>query len=122
MSFPPRVRLQVLILDDDEEAAWVMREMMVLRHHVARVVHDLVAAWREITTSTPDVLVADYHIGPLKSGALLQTVHDRYPCVRLVLVSGAHRGEWAHLLERGLVDAALNKPFEPLELMQLVEG
>jgi DNA-binding NtrC family response regulator len=113
-------RRRVLILDDDEEVAALMREVIVMGSHVVAVVHDLEAAWQEIITRLPDVLVADYHIGHRHSGQLLALVHCAFPSLFVILVSGSYRTEWSYLLEHGLVHAALQKPFDPIELMQLV--
>jgi two-component system response regulator YesN len=117
-----RTCIDVLILDDDEQVAEVMREVLELRMHAVRVVHDLEAAWQAITVSAPDVFVSDYRIGVARSDALLARVHLQFPRIRCVLVSGSGSTEWAHLLERGLVKAALVKPLNAIELVSIVEG
>jgi DNA-binding response OmpR family regulator len=113
--------LHILILEDDKDAAALMCVACQLRRHAVRVTHDLEAARRALDRHQPDVFIADFHIGNGHSGELLATVKDCFPSVRCLLVTGAESGEWSHLVALGLVRAALRKPFDPLELITLVE-
>ena len=115
-------RARVLILDDDEELALCLQEMIELRHHDVRVAHDLDTARSELAARIPDVFVVDLFIGTRRSDDLLATVHETLPWVRCVLISGADRSVWNHLVEQGVVETALTKPFGPDELISLVEG
>ena len=112
----------VLILDDDEDVALAMQEVLEPRNHEVRVVHDLDAAWSELSARAPDVFIVDLYIGMRRSDQLIETVREALPQVRCVLVSGSDRGEWAYLLERGIVNQALRKPLDVAGLIALVEG
>jgi DNA-binding NtrC family response regulator len=115
-------RLHVVILEDDEDLAALMQETMVLRGHTVSLAHELQAAWREIATNTPDVFVADFWIGRETSASLLAAVRVAFVEIRCVLVSASSSHEWAHLLEQGLVQDVLKKPFREIDLVTLVEG
>jgi CheY-like chemotaxis protein len=117
-----RKSLRVIVLDDDVEVAEAICDMLGLEGHVGRAVHDLPAAWHALHDGAPDVLVADYHIGVMTSGLLVVAVRCRFPAVRRVLISASPPWEWDHLVADGLVHAALQKPFLPLELIELVEA
>ena len=112
----------VLILDDDEDVALAMQDVLEPRDHEVRVVHDLDAAWSELTARAPDLFIVDLYIGTRRSDQLIETVREVLPQVRCVLVSGSDRTTWAQLLERGIVDDALRKPFRVVDLIALVEG
>jgi DNA-binding NtrC family response regulator len=112
----------VLILDDDEDVALAMQDVLEPRDHEVRVVHDLDAAWCELTARAPDVFIVDLYIGTRRSDQLIEAVRGALPQVRCVLVSGSDREAWAHLLERGIVDRALPKPIHVADLIALVEG
>jgi DNA-binding NtrC family response regulator len=114
-------RARVLILDDDEELALCLHDVLELRHHEVRVAHNLDAARSELAARPPDIFVADLFIGTHRTDELLATVHEALPWVRCVLISGSERSAWRHLVERGVVQTALAKPFHSAELVALVE-
>jgi DNA-binding NtrC family response regulator len=110
-----------LILDDDEDLALCLQEEIELRRHDVRVAHDLDAARSELAARIPDVFVADLFIGTRRSDDLLAAVHETLPLVRCVLMSGADRSAWNHLVEQEFVETVLRKPFDTDELIALVE-
>jgi DNA-binding response OmpR family regulator len=114
--------LRIIVLDDDAEVAEAICDLFDLQRHLTHAVHDLASAWRAIRDGPPDVLVADYHIGVMNSGLLLALVRYHFPGVGRVLVSASSVREWGHLVDGGLVHAALMKPFLPLELIAIVEA
>jgi DNA-binding NtrC family response regulator len=120
-DYMPR-RLGVLILDDDEDLAEVMREILLLRGHAVSIAYEFRTAWCEIARNVPDVFVVDFWIGPQSSTRLLAAVRLVFIEVRCILVSGSPSGEWAILLEQQLVQDALRKPFDAHDLVALVEG
>jgi two-component system nitrogen regulation response regulator NtrX len=112
----------VLILDDDEDVAHAMQDVLQPRDHEVRVVHNLDDAWSELTARAPDVFIVDLYIGARRSDQLIETIREALPQVRCILVSGSERGAWAHLLERGIVDQAVQKPLHVADLIALVEA
>jgi DNA-binding NtrC family response regulator len=116
------VPARVLILDDDEDLALCLHDMLELRNHEVRVAHNLDSARRELAAKAPDVFVVDLFIGTLRSDELLAAVHVAMPWVRCVLISGSERNAWNHLVEQGVVQTALKKPFGAEELIALVEA
>jgi DNA-binding NtrC family response regulator len=114
-------RARVLILDDDEDFALCLHDVLELRHHEVRVAHDLDTARSELAAQAFDVFVADLFIGTRRSDELIAMVHETRPWVRCVLISGSHPSAWSHLVERGVVRTALRKPFDTEALVALVE-
>jgi DNA-binding NtrC family response regulator len=113
---------RVLILDDDEDLALCMHDVLELRHHEVRVAYNLETARSELAAQAPDVFVVDLFIGTRRSDELIAAVRETLPRVRCVLISGAERSAWRYLVERGVVEGALTKPFKIAELIALVEG
>jgi DNA-binding NtrC family response regulator len=117
----PSARARVLILDDDEDLALCLHDTLELRHHDVRVATNLDTARRELAAEAPDVFIVDLFIGTRSSVGLLETVRKTLPWVRCVLISGSEPRVWNHLVEQGIVETALKKPFWPDELIALVE-
>ena len=116
-----RARSRVLILDDDEDLALCLHDTLALRHHDVRVVTNLDTAESELAAEAPDVFIVDLFIGTRRSDGLLAAVREALPSVRCVLISGSEPSVWSHLVEQGVVETALKKPFGPDELIALVE-
>jgi two-component system nitrogen regulation response regulator NtrX len=113
--------VHVLILDDDMDVAFAMQDVLEPRQHEVRVVHNLDTAWNALAARAPDVFLVDLCIGDKRSDQLITAVHETLPQVRCVLVSGSDRAAWAHLLERGMVESVLAKPFCMADLIAMVE-
>jgi DNA-binding NtrC family response regulator len=118
----PNRSLDILLLEDDQSIAAVMRAVLEAEYHRVRVVCDLDSAYRELARCAPEVILSDFHIGPQLSCDFLRSVCRHLPGARRVLVSGSQRAEWKHLLEQELVHAVLAKPFEHAELIAAVDG
>ena len=116
-----RRRTRVLILDDDEDLALCLHDTLELRHHEVRVATNLDTARSELAAEAPDVFVVDLFIGTRRSDELLAMVRATLPWVRCVLISGSESSTWNHLVEQGVVETALKKPFDTAELIALVE-
>jgi DNA-binding NtrC family response regulator len=114
-------RARVLILDDDEDLALCLHDLLELRHHDVRVAHNLDTARSELAAQAFDVFVVDLFIGTRRTDELLTAVHDTLPWVRCVLISGSQPSAWNHLVEQGVVETALTKPFDSAKLVALVE-
>jgi DNA-binding NtrC family response regulator len=114
-------RARVLILDDDEDLALCLHDTLELRHHEVRVATNLDTARSELVADAPDVFIVDLYIGTRRSDDLIAIVHEVLPWVRCVLISGSEPHVWRHLIEQGIVEAALKKPFRLDELIAVVE-
>jgi DNA-binding NtrC family response regulator len=114
-------RARVLILDDDQDLALCLHDALELRHHQVRVAHDLDTARSELDAQPPDVFLVDLFIGARRSDTFIATVNRTLPWVRCILISGSEPSAWRHLVEQGMVEAALKKPFTTDELLALVE-
>jgi DNA-binding NtrC family response regulator len=114
-------RARVLILDDDEDLPLCVHDTLELRHHEVRVATNLDTARSELAAEAPDVFIVDLFIGTRRSDELLALVRETLPWVRCVLISGSDPRVWNHLVEQGVVETALKKPFGPEELIALVE-
>jgi DNA-binding NtrC family response regulator len=105
-----KARLDILILDDDDDIAEVISLILLDRGHAVRVALDLETARRELERRAPDVLLCDYSLGGRSSDELLAWVHATRPEIYRVLYSGMPAESWSHLVVAGLVHHALSKP------------
>jgi putative two-component system response regulator len=116
-QLPKRVP-RILVVDDNEENASLMAQLLQSRGYQVRVTHSADAAEREIQSQAPDLILLDV-IMPGKSGydlcrELKANAHTRL--IPLVMITGlTDREDKIRGIEAG-ADDFLNKPIFPEEL------
>jgi two-component system cell cycle sensor histidine kinase/response regulator CckA len=106
----------VLIVDDNEQFAGVIRTMLEHEGMRARAVHRGREVMAAIEAQPPDVLILDVGLPDVRGTDLYPTILDRWPDLPIVFVSGAHAAELEPLLRQRHV-AFLAKPFAIEELI-----
>src|SRR5256885_13174610 len=101
-------RLDVLFIDDDEDLAGSMAQLLRIFHDV-RVALDLRCAVHELQQRPPQVVLCDLEMPPFRGDAILRMIEREYPHVRRILFTGSLRDEWAHLLDEGVAQAVVPK-------------
>jgi DNA-binding NtrC family response regulator len=116
----PATRLDVLVVDDNEDTADGVRDILSHDHDV-RVVHDLDSAFAEVARSCPDVVVCDLNLGTRVGSDLLEHLALTHPRVLRILMTGAEPQKWKALVTRNVAQLALRKPFSIDALLNAVE-
>lgn len=104
--------IRTLIVDDDALVARTMGRMLSRHVEVVDAVCDASTALQRLEVDEIDVLITDFDLGPGMTGLdLAQSVRERYPGVRIIMVSGS--------AERpiGAIDAFFAKPVQVAELV-----
>jgi len=112
--------VDVIVLDDDEDVRLGIKAAL-RRACTVRCTARFEEAWSEIQRRPPDVLLCDYWLGGCTSGPFLAAVAAAHPIPARILVSGSSPYLWQHLVAAGLVDDVIHKPFEPHELLAIIE-
>jgi len=67
------------------------------------------------------LVVTDWLMPGMKGDEFLAIVHERYPCTRLIMITGhADESDLAKLADEVRIDAFLRKPWDPERLFQAV--
>jgi CheY-like chemotaxis protein len=120
---PPPAPLDVLIVEDDEDAAELMRALFAAIGHRARVALDGVTGLSEVLTRPPDVAFIDIGLPRMDGYEVARTIRrsDRGGSVYLVALTGYGRPEdRARALAAGF-DKHLVKPLEVQRINELVQ-
>jgi CheY-like chemotaxis protein len=107
--------LQVLVVEDNVDAAVMIVELLVQAGHRAEVAHDGPGALAAVTASTPDVIVCDLGLPGGMNGYDVARTLRREPAfenVRLVALSGYGRPEDKAEAARAGFDVHLTKPVD----------
>ena len=103
----------MLVVDDDAAIRMLCRINLELEGHQVREAGTLAEARDAIAEAPPAVVLLDLHVGAESGWDLLTEIHQDYPDVRVVLLTGSAQLD---AQQRELADGILPKPF-PLELL-----
>jgi DNA-binding NtrC family response regulator len=110
--------LRVLLIDDEIEFVTTLAERLSLRGLSVRIALNAEEALRQIDDEQPDAMVLDVRMPDVGGLVLLQQIRNRYPHIRVLLLS-AHSSirDGIEAMRLGAVDY-LSKPVQIDELIQ----
>lgn len=116
----------IVVVDDDDRMARAIRRALILRFKErvrVRIFFSPAEALADATRDPPDILITDYQMPEMEGPALIASVRQAAPAVRVLLLSGDD-GALARLTEAARKDpslATMEKPFVHETLLQWVE-
>ncbi|BCS30823.1 hypothetical protein TBR22_A00230 [Luteitalea sp. TBR-22] len=122
-DYRPPALLDVLIVEDDEDAADLMRALFTAVGHTTRVARDGIAGLTEVLSHPPDVAFIDIGLPRMDGYEVARTIRrsDQGGSVYLVALTGYGRPEdRARALAAGF-DVHLVKPLEIQRVHELME-
>jgi signal transduction histidine kinase len=122
-DYQPSSLLDVLIVEDDEDAAELMRALFVAVGHHARVTRDGISGLAEVLSRPPDIAFIDIGLPRMDGYELARTIRrsDQGASVYLVALTGYGRTvDRARALAAGF-DVHLVKPLEIRKVTELIE-
>jgi CheY-like chemotaxis protein/anti-sigma regulatory factor (Ser/Thr protein kinase) len=114
--------LRIVVADDNQDSAEMMRALLELDGHVVRVANDGVAAFDLVSSFDPSVAVLDIGMPRLDGYEVARRVRAQGRPVRLIAVTGWGQDADRQRAEAAGFDAHLTKPASPDELRRLLEG
>jgi PAS domain S-box-containing protein len=114
-------RRRVLVVDDNEDAAETLAELVELFGHEAEVAYDGPSAVAKARTSRPDLVLCDIGLPGMDGYAVARELRaDRATGVQLVAVSGYARPEDVAKAARAGFDSHVAKPLDPEKLERVL--
>ncbi|MFE7747840.1 response regulator transcription factor [Streptomyces sp. NPDC057428] len=105
----------ILVAEDDEMQAELIRRLLLREGHTAVVVHDGPAALREARSRTPDLVVLDLMLPEVDGYAVCRALHQDGDVPVLMLTARSTEDDVLLGLELG-ADDYMTKPYSPREL------
>ncbi|WP_113701949.1 response regulator transcription factor [Nonomuraea lactucae] len=109
----------VLVAEDDEKQAALIRRYLELEGHTVTVVHDGQAAMDEVFRQPPDLLLLDWMLPGVDGTTVCRRVRGEGDLPVLMLTARSTEDDLLRGLELG-ADDYVTKPFSPRELMARV--
>jgi len=112
---------KILIVEDDQDFALMTRECLRAKKYKANVVNSRKEAIEFFKKETHQIALIDIFLGKENGFELINSFKELYPKVLCVMMTAYPKKEFAiSSLEKGVYDI-LFKPFDPLELLSVVE-
>lgn len=111
-------KVNVLIVDDEEEFAITLAERLNLRGYNTRVENDGEGALNAVNTSLPDVVVLDVKMPGIDGFEVLKRIKSEYPQVPVILLTG-HGATKDGI--KGMELGAYDYLIKPVDITELIE-
>ena len=111
-------KVNILIVDDEEEFAITLAERLNLRGYNTRVENDGEGALNAVNTSLPDVVVLDVKMPGIDGFEVLKRIKSEYPQVPVILLTG-HGATKDGI--KGMELGAYDYLIKPVDITELIE-
>ncbi|MCZ4123595.1 response regulator transcription factor [Streptomyces sp. H39-S7] len=111
----------ILVAEDDEMQAELVRRCVEAHGHTATVVHDGRSAVDEVRRSRPDLLVLDVMLPEIDGWGVCRILRPGSDLPVLMLTARSHEDDLLLGLELG-ADDYMTKPYSPRELMARIHA
>lgn len=121
MATPASPLRKVLIVEDEGDMCFLLELILNGKGTSVDHVKTIAEAKAFLETDTPDLILLDNRLPDGLGLDLLPTIREKYPDMRVIMISGKDASAVDFALESG-ADAFLSKPFTRDELRASVEG
>jgi ActR/RegA family two-component response regulator len=116
----PTVR-HVLVVDDDQEFAQNLALVLRTRGYVVSVAFDVEGALIRVAERTPEVAILDIRLGPSSGIDLIPILRARAPGIVCIMATAYAEADTAIQALRFGADDYLKKPFDPDQMLAVLE-
>lgn len=112
---------RIVIVDDDEWVRRLLRTTLAADQYEIFEATDGEEGLRIIDAAAPDLVLLDWQMPGRHGSLVLDAVKEARPTLPVIVLTAEERESQRELAESLRADAFLNKPFSPLELLDLIE-
>ena len=119
----PDARARILVVDDDPMITQLVTDMLSLDGYQVETVSNGVAALEKVQGRPYDLILTDLHMPELDGAALYRELTRRqaHPPGRIIFLTGTAGESEAHRLVQETGLPVLRKPFNVVDLLELVQ-
>ncbi len=112
-NYSKRIKLNILIVDDDENASELFKEMLELRGHNVVTLNEGVRCISNVQTQKYDLIFLDYHIGDIDGVDLADFIKDIFKSNALIFAyTGDNSSSAVNKFKETGMNGALIKPID----------
>ncbi len=113
---------RILYAEDDESVAALVDFRLSAEGHEVTLARDGATARTELAEGDHDVVLLDVMMPGVDGFTLVSEAARLEPRPRIIVITAREPREAAAVADRAGADSFLSKPFDPEELVRLVEG
>jgi CheY-like chemotaxis protein len=114
---------RILIVDDNEDLASLMSELLEVHGHTVETAHEGLAALELATTFQPDIALLDIGLPGMDGYELARQLRELcHGSIRLIAITGYAQDTDRHRSQEAGFSGHLVKPIDPARLARLIEG
>ncbi len=112
---------RILAIDDDAYFLLSLNNFLTFKQHRVMTVQNPFLVQEILQTHKFDCVLMDIQMPGLNGFELINTIREREPHLPIIVISGLHT--WHHHKELAAYEAIefIEKPFNPLHLLKLIE-
>ena len=111
-----------MIVDDEHWIRTMLLEVLSCAGHIGLGAKNGVEALGLVEREHPDIVLVDHHLPDTDGLTLQREIKNIKPDIKLIFMSGSNDKKIILAAREGGADAFLTKPFDVMELLQLVEN
>jgi CheY-like chemotaxis protein len=113
---------RILVIDDDELLRRFVVALLERRHYTVESADSGETGIKLAAESEFDLVITDIVMPGIEGLETIKQIRRHKPDIKILAVSGggSSKGDYLHYAERLGANAALAKPFEPVEFLDLV--
>jgi len=112
--------LSILFVDDDNVISTLSKRVLAKAGHTVFLATTGREALAILKSVAPDLVITDLVMPDMDGLELIRTLLLSSPALKIIAISGEFQGEFLRVAEAFGAKASLQKPFDPLELLRLV--
>lgn len=115
--------LRILILDDEEDLADLIKDLLEPHGFIARAFINPVDAIESVKRDAVDLILSDYNLPQMNGIEVFKTISETCPACRYVLISGGHLDRVDEFNRKSdfKIHGILSKPFQEQTLLQVLK-
>ncbi len=114
-------KIRVLVVDDDEDAANGVAELLEAEGHTVAITHDGTNALRSAVMMVPDMALVDLRLGQEWGLDVIEALKGQFPDLVCIVMTGESDSSTVIRAMRHGVHDYLTKPFDPEHLISIID-
>ena len=117
-----RDSVDVVIIDDDEGIRWILQQALTVCNFSCSAVEGAMQGIDAVSRYHPRLAIVDIKLGAMNGFEVARQIRRIHDGVKVLFVTGYREAITEQVKEEDNVIGVLDKPFNVMELLQLVTG
>ena len=115
-----KVKLKILVVDDDENIREVLEDLLLLEGHEILLAEDGEQALQIFEEYLPDLIITDLGMPGISGWEVAKSIKGKDPSKKVIVISGWGATLQKDQLEENFVDQVLAKPFHLEQVKKII--